>query len=77
MYNNIVIYIVGPPPEESPTSSEMHIFQVNNRKYSWYVWENIMLIVAPKLTGFRRDFYIQEIFTSNITCLIVSTLYGS
>ncbi len=28
MYNNIVIYIVGPPPEESPTSSEMHIFQV-------------------------------------------------
>lgn len=30
MYNNIVIYIVGPPPEESPTSSEMHIFQCVN-----------------------------------------------
>ena len=28
MYNNILIYIVGHPPEESPNPSEMHIFQV-------------------------------------------------
>lgn len=30
MYNNIVIYIVGHPPEESPSPSEMHIFQCVN-----------------------------------------------
>ena len=30
MYNNIVIYIVGHPPEESPSPNEMHIFQCVN-----------------------------------------------
>ena len=30
MYNNILIYIVGHPPEESPNPSEMHIFQCSN-----------------------------------------------
>lgn len=30
MYNNILIYIVGPRPEESPTPAEMHIFQCVN-----------------------------------------------
>merc|ERR1712223_808884 len=30
IYNNILIYIVGPRPEESPTPSEMHIFQCVN-----------------------------------------------
>ena len=30
LYNNILIYIVGHPPEESPTPAEMHIFQCNN-----------------------------------------------
>jgi len=30
MYNNIVIYIVGHPPEDSPSPSEMHIFQCVN-----------------------------------------------
>jgi len=29
MYNNIVIYIVGLPPDQSGDNSEMHIFQVN------------------------------------------------
>ena len=28
MYNNIVIYIVGLPPDEQGNNSEMHIFQV-------------------------------------------------
>jgi len=30
MYNNILIYIVGHPPGESPVPSEMHIFQCVN-----------------------------------------------
>merc|ERR1719411_1807869 len=30
IYNNILIYIVGPRPEESPTPAEMHIFQCVN-----------------------------------------------
>ena len=30
IYNNILIYIVGARPEESPTPSEMHIFQCVN-----------------------------------------------
>ena len=30
MYNNIVIYIVGQAPEESPSPNEMHIFQCVN-----------------------------------------------
>lgn len=30
MYNNIVIYIVGHPPEDSPSPNEMHIFQCVN-----------------------------------------------
>merc|ERR1719447_1854941 len=30
MYNNIVIYIVGLPPEENSNNSEMHIFQCVN-----------------------------------------------
>merc|ERR1719245_1043056 len=30
MYNNIVIYIVGHPPEESPSPNEMYIFQCVN-----------------------------------------------
>jgi len=30
MYNNIVIYIVGLPPEETANNSEMHIFQCVN-----------------------------------------------
>ncbi len=28
MYNNILIYVVGHPPGESPVPAEMHIFQV-------------------------------------------------
>jgi epidermal growth factor receptor kinase substrate 8 len=27
MYNNILIYVVGHPPTESPIPAEMHIFQ--------------------------------------------------
>ena len=30
MYNNILIYIVGHPPGESPIPAEMHIFQCVN-----------------------------------------------
>ena len=30
IYNNILIYIVGARPEESPTPAEMHIFQCVN-----------------------------------------------
>ena len=30
MYNNILVYIVGHPPGESPMPSEMHIFQCVN-----------------------------------------------
>merc|ERR1712012_1016749 len=32
IYNNILIYIVGPRPEESPTPAEMHIFQCVNAR---------------------------------------------
>jgi len=30
LYNNILIYVVGARPEESPTPAEMHIFQCVN-----------------------------------------------
>ena len=30
MYNNILIYVVGHPPAESPIPAEMHIFQCVN-----------------------------------------------
>ena len=30
MYNNILIYVVGHPPSESPIPAEMHIFQCVN-----------------------------------------------
>ena len=61
MYNNILIYIVGQPQDESDSPAEMHIFQCNNVRAREVVEDIKGYLVGGPQRGRYPDYHDPEV----------------